>query len=370
MNPLPPDTLFWLAAIHSPAIKPKKFRHCLEFFSDIKKVFSASEQELKQAGLNANEINVIKSRDWHAIEKELQWCELSQCQVIVYDDERYPQRLKEIDDAPLLLFVRGNSELLSKPQIAIVGSRNPTVTSAETASDFARHLANAGLVITSGLAIGIDTASHKGALLFGETVAVMGAGFRHIYPSSNRKLADEIIDKGALISEFVPSEEPKAKNFPRRNRIISGLSLGVLVVEAALKSGSLITARFAAEQGREVFAIPGSIHNPLARGCHYLIKQGAKLVETAEDIVEEFRPFLEFASVPSPNISQCKTSEMTEKQRQILAKIGFEATGVDTIIARSGLTAAEVSSILLSLELESYVQTVPGGYTRSTSKTA
>jgi DNA processing protein len=260
-----------------------------------------------------------------------------------------------------VLYVRGDVGLLSKNQLAMVGSRHPTAMGVETAQQFAKQLAASGLVITSGLALGIDGASHRGALLTGKTIAVLGTGLGSIYPRTHQSLATEILEKGGtLVSEFPPASPPKAAHFPLRNRIISGLSLGVLVVEAAIRSGSLITARTALEQNREVFAIPGSIHNPLARGCHQLLRQGAKLVETVEDVLEEI------------NLQITKTTKLPLKEpvdldpqlKRVLAQIGYEATAVDAIILRSELTASEVSSMLLSLELAGYVCNAPGGYVR------
>ncbi len=223
--------------------------------------------------------------------------------LITLHDARYPTLLREIDDAPPMLFIQGDPTILNLPQIAIVGSRNPSASGRQTATDFAHFLASAGLAITSGLADGIDGAAHQGALeTKNSTLAVTGTGLDRVYPAKHRELAHRIAEQGALISELPPGTPPIPANFPRRNRIISGLSLGTLVVEAAQKSGSLITARLATEQGREVFAIPGSIHNPLARGCHALIRQGAKLVETAGDILEELAPLLGTAYQPNTPI--------------------------------------------------------------------
>jgi DNA processing protein len=248
----------------------------------------------------------------------------------------------------------------------MVGSRNPSVVGRETAHDFARNFAASGLVVTSGLAQGIDTASHEGALQGeGQTIAVFGTGLDRVYPARNRQLAHAIVEQGgALVSEYPPGVEPLAANFPRRNRIISGLSLGTLVVEAALRSGSLITARYATEQGREVFAIPGSIHNPLARGCHQLIRQGAKLVETARDVLEELAPQLRaaIAEQPAEKAAIEATPELDEEYRRLLACLEQAPSSVDQIVQRSGLTADAVSSMLLLLELQGYVISAAGGY--------
>jgi DNA processing protein len=357
------DNLYWLAATRLPEIGPVTFNRWLALFGDIKTLFSATSSDLAAAHLTPPQIYSLQHPAWHAAEKDLNWCENNHCQIISLLDPRYPKLLHEIPDKPLLLYVRGNPQLLVESQCAIVGSRHPTPAGRELAQYFAQTLVKAGLHVTSGLALGIDAASHRGALAAGgKTLAVFGTGLNCIYPASNRKLAEEIISNGALISEFSPHEPPRAKNFPRRNRIISGLSLGVLVVEAALRSGSLITARCATEQGREVFAMPGSIHNPLARGCHHLIRQGAKLVETAEDILEELGA-LQAAFSPINPIAKTKNhATLTPSERALLAQMSYDITPLDAMIMRSGLTASQVSSMLLSLELQGYVQTVRGGY--------
>jgi DNA processing protein len=248
-------------------------------------------------------------------------------------------------------------------QLAMVGSRNPTPGGVRTATDFAAHLARAGLVITSGLALGIDAASHAGALEAGQpTIAVMGTGLDRVYPGSHRELAHRIAEQGALVSEFPVGSQPRPENFPRRNRIISGLSLGTLVVEAASRSGSLISARCAADQGREVFAIPGSIHNPLARGCHALIRQGAKLVETAGDVVNELGALALAGTLQEvANPAAAEAPALDPEYATLLDAIGFDPVPVDVLVATCGLTPAEVSSMLLQLELRGFVASSPGG---------
>jgi DNA processing protein len=276
--------------------------------------------------------------------------------------------LRQIPYPPPLLFVHGDPDCLRAPQLAIVGTRNPTPPGRETAHRFAAHLAGAGLAITSGLALGIDAAAHQGALSGdGRTIAVMGTSLERVYPAKNRDLAHAIAERGALVSELPIGTPAAAENFPRRNRLISGLALGVLVVEAAARSGSLITARAALDQGREVFAIPGSIHNPLAKGCHALIRQGmAKLVETADDILEELGS-LAAAGAEKSTLSTVAPSAgaapdwLDDDYRQLLAAIGDGPAGVDLLVERCGLTAEVVSSMLLILELEGYVAAVPGG---------
>lgn len=231
--------------------------------------------------------------DWQGVEKDLRWLASPGCHMVHKTSRNYPPLLKEIHAAPFILFVQGNLARLADPQIAIVGSRNPTPVGCEIAAKFAYYFSNMGLTVTSGLALGIDGAAHKGALLgVASTIAVLGHGLDCIYPASHQELAGDILKaNGALVSEFPIGVSPLPSHFPRRNRIISGLTMGTLVVEAALKSGSLITAKLALEQGREVFAIPGSIHNPLAKGCHALIREGAKLVETTQDVLEELQGF-------------------------------------------------------------------------------
>ena len=250
------------------------------------------------------------------------------------------------------------------PQLAIVGSRNPTPGGRETAGAFARHLAGCGLTITSGLARGIDAAGHRGALAGGgATIAVCGTGADRVYPKNHESLADEIAARGALVSEFPLGTPPGRQNFPRRNRIISGLSLGTLVVEAARQSGSLITAHAALDQGREIFAIPGSVHNPLARGCHQLIRDGAKLVETAADILEELKILARLvAENPATEPGHADTStERDPDYQRLLAAIAHDVVPVDVLVERTGLTADAVSSMLLILELQGEVESAPGG---------
>ncbi len=362
MLPAQNDLPYWLAAIRLP-IGPVKVRRWVTRFSNLENLFNASCSDWQAAAISADDILALQNPDWQGVEKDLAWLQKPNHQIITQDDAAYPNLLKELNDAPLLLFVQGAVTALALPQLAIVGSRNPTATGRETAEEFAFCLAQAGLTVTSGLALGIDAASHQGALAAAKTVAVTGCGLNFIYPSSHRALAEKIIANGAIVSEFPPDTPPTAKNFPRRNRIISGLSLGVLVVEAALKSGSLITARLAAEQNREVFAIPGSIHNPLARGCHLLIQQGAKLVEKAEDILVELGALYAASKTNLEQKNSKNGVNLNQLQVSILSQIGYEATSLDTIIMRSGLTVSEVSSMLLVLELHGYVQTVSGGYT-------
>jgi DNA processing protein len=321
--------------------------------------------DLAALKINNRTANYLRNPDWDAVERDMQWAEQPGNHLLTRQDPRYPPLLATIHDPPPLLFLHGDPETLQLPQLAIVGSRNPSRFGQETAADFARHLVTAGLTITSGLAIGIDGQAHSGALAAGgKTIAVTGTGLDRVYPASQRELSHRIAESGALLSEFPTGTPPLAGNFPRRNRIISGLSVGTLVVEAAQRSGSLITARLALEQGREVFAIPGSIHNPLARGCHALIRQGAKLVETANDILEELGSLLgtlhEEPSAPTVIASQ-KCTELDSDYQQLLDCVEFDPITADQLIAESGLTAEAVSSMLLLLELEGYISSAPGG---------
>lgn len=313
--------------------------------------------------------SALKKPDWQLVEQDLLWLASPDRYVLKLDDPRYPTLLKEIPDPPPLLFVQGDINCLQDWQLAIVGSRNPSASGRDSAFEFARYLASGGLHICSGLADGIDAAAHKGALAGGgKTIAVVGTGLDRVYPAKNRELAHQIAGQGAIVSEFPLGTPPLAENFPRRNRIISGLSLGTLVVEAALRSGSLITARMAMEQGREVFAMPGSIHNPLARGCHQLIREGVKLVETAEHILEELGALAEFAQITElPTDSQQSSHPVNDdaEYQQLFEHLGFDPIHIDELISRSGLTADAVSSMLLLLELQGRVNALPGGkYTR------
>ncbi|HEY5138585.1 MAG TPA: DNA-processing protein DprA, partial [Methylococcales bacterium] len=293
------------------------------------------------------------------IDYDLSWLEQQNNGVITFNDTNYPSQLKEIADPPPVLFVRGNPDLLSLPQIAIVGSRNPSALGEETAFNFAKTLSLYGFVITSGLALGIDGASHRGALnAKGYTVAVAGTGLDRVYPARHKELATEIVNTGVMISEFPPGTTAKANHFPRRNRIISGLCQGLLVVEAARQSGSLITARMALEQNREVFAVPGSIHNPLARGCNALIREGAKLVETTQDILEELNQFYQQDEKLLPFTMQ---STLDLEQQTLLNRVMFSPTSIDHLVENTGESVEVISSMLLILELQGYLEATAGG---------
>ena len=288
---------------------------------------------------------------------------LSAAQERLLEGSQLPELLRQLKDCPQTLHAIGDPDLLYLPAIAIVGSRNPTRGGADTAYRFSQHLARAGFCIVSGLAQGIDAAAHQGALdAGGNTVAVLGHGLDRIYPRSNAALAARIAKSGALVTEYPRGTPPRKGQFPERNRLISGLSLGTLVVEAARRSGSLITARLAGEQGREVFAIPGSIHNPLARGCHRLLRQGAHLVETADDILNELAPLLEH--VMQNNDAEAVQPEPPQYDGdylKLLDALGHDPQTADELKQKSGLTIDEVSSMLLILELDGAVDALPGG---------
>jgi DNA processing protein len=344
--------------LRTPGIGSRSFLRLLETHTPAQ-LFAESAQALSTLGLKSDIINAIKNPDWPVIDYDLSWLEQKNNSIITLDDANYPPQLKEIADAPPLLFVRGNPELLALPQIAIVGSRNPSTIGQETAFSFAKTLSHYGFVITSGLALGIDAASHQGALnAKGYTIAVAGTGLDRVYPARHKELATEIVNTGAIISEFPLGTTAKANHFPRRNRIISGLCQGLLVVEAAKQSGSLITARMALEQNREVFAIPGSIHNPLARGCNALIREGAKLVETTQDILEELNQYNQQDEKLSPLTMQ---SILDLEQQTLLNRVMFSPTSIDNLVENTGKSVEVVSSMLLILELQGYLEATAGG---------
>ncbi len=353
----------WLALIRAPQIGPATFYSLLRQFTEPEAVLKAGRPALEKLGLRSETVAYLREPDWEQVEADLGWLEQPGAQILLSDDSGYPPLLKAIPDPPPLLFVLGDVAILRQKQLAIVGSRHPTPAGRETAHDFAQHLAANGVVITSGLALGIDGASHEGALAGGGlTVAVAGTGLDRVYPARHRDLAHRIGENGVLVSEFPPGTPPTASNFPRRNRIISGLSMGVLVVEAALRSGSIITARSAIEQGREVFAVPGSIHNPQARGCNSLIRQGAKLVETAADIFEELGGFATPMREELNPDHAVSDPELDSEYKRVLASIGHEPTAVDTVVQRSGLTTDAVCSMLLVLELQGLIASTSSGH--------
>ncbi|MCH8845910.1 MAG: DNA-protecting protein DprA [Proteobacteria bacterium] len=361
------DRAFWLALHRIRGLGPIGQRKLLDAFPTVKQIFSADDSTLKKTGLNKKSRASVYQPDWETIEADLVWLDMPDHHLITINDEAYPTLLREIPDPPVVLFAHGCPEVLKTIQIGMVGSRNPDTAGRKTADEFARELVYAGATVTSGLALGIDGCSHQGALnANGYTIAVTGNGLDMIYPARHKTLAEKIVDNGILVSEFSPGTKPVAANFPRRNRIISGMSTGVLVIQAALRSGSLITARYAMEQGREVFAIPGSIHNPLAKGCHTLIKQGAKLVESVNDIIEELG-FLATVVIDE-NVSRkndVKNNHYEEKldvdYKVLLDTMAYDPISVDRLIELTGLTTDSVSSMLLILELRGLVVSQAGG---------
>ena len=359
----------WLTLSLIPGLGPIKSSQLIEKFEHPSQLFSASFNELK--GIIPEKLArllVNACRD-SSIKKQLhrtqEWLQASQAHTIVTPDSHlYPNALKELPDAPVLLYVIGNSQLLSEPQLGVVGSRRPTPNGRRVARDFCEHLSRSGLVITSGMALGIDAAAHQGALgCYGATVAVLGTGVDQVYPARHKDLYQLIASQGAIVSEYPLGTKPFAGNFPRRNRILSGLSLGVLVVEAALESGSLISARLAAEQGREVFAIPGSVLNPLSRGCHKLIREGAVLVESPDDVLIELAPQLHSAMKEfSPSTPSRK--ETDPLRLKVIEVMGFDVVSADQISTLSGIPFAELSVVLTEMELDGVIESTSGGFIR------
>ncbi|MFT5675812.1 MAG: DNA processing protein [Paraglaciecola sp.] len=330
----------------------------------IDEIVFAKGEKLKSFGFSESQIHVICHPNKEYIKRSLDWLAKGPNRFLVPPcDPFYPILLNEIARPPILLYGCGNKKLLSSTQIAIVGSRNPTASGKENAKHFARSLVQCGWTVTSGLAMGIDGLSHQGALMAGgTTIAVLGTGIDQIYPRRHGELATQIIENnGTLISEFAPGTPVRPDNFPRRNRIISGLSVGTLIIEAAIKSGSLITARYALEQDREVFAVPGNIHNPLSKGCHYLIKQGAKLVESVADINEEFQNLDIWQKPKGEKKLQINTTQSLASDL-LLDSVDFEVTPLDVVAERSGIPVSQVMSRLLEYELRGLVTAVPGGY--------
>lgn len=364
---------YWLALKFIPRLAIHKKLHLVQNIG-LMKIFS-SITSLSSYKLTEKQQHAISSPDWHKIHKIINDSQLCNCDIVCFDDDEYPYLLKQIYDPPLVLFTKGNKQLLSEPQIAVVGSRGASPVGRENAFVFSNDLAQNGIVITSGLALGIDAQAHKGALASrGKTIAVVATGLDRVYPNRHKQLTHDIVDNdGLIVSEFVPGTVPKAGFFPKRNRIISGLSYGVLVVEATIKSGSLITARCAIEQNREVFAIPSSINNPQGKGCHWLIKQGAKLVEECNDIIEDLNLPIKSGLHLSLNTKQETLNLNIEEKNHhqglfndsLLDNVGYEITPIDAVVLRSKLPIDVVLTQLTILELKGLVSAVPGGYLRT-----
>lgn len=359
------DPIPWLAiaratSLHAGRLASTGVRRPTELLHE-------SRAALAALGLGGRAIESLAAPDAAAIAADARWLSGPDRRLVTWGSPDYPALLATIPDAPLVLFVEGNPAALSLPQLAIVGSRDPTPLGRDTAAWFARQLVGAGFAITSGLARGIDAAGHRGALQAGgRTVAVLGNGLDRIYPCSNAGLAREIVaGGGALVTDLPCGAPPLQQHFPRRNRIISGLSVGTLVIEAALRSGSLITARLAGDQGREVFAVPGSIHNPMARGCHRLIRQGAKLVENTDDIFAEIGAQIDglrqFARTEAVDAQEVFGRALDKDQEILLDALGFAPASIDSLVARTGFAADAVASMLLVLELEGRVAQQHGG---------
>jgi DNA processing protein len=359
----------WLRLQMTPGIGSVSGRNLLHAFGDPATIFTQSVTALNTV-VQAKQAQALLQLPpaFKAVSRlTKQWLQSEEPQhpMLVLGDPRYPRALLEIDDPPLVLYAAGSEKALAHldgaRSIAIVGSRNPTRQGLENSRAFGKALAQSSFTVVSGMALGIDAAAHRGALESSEselpTVAVVGTGLDRVYPARHRSLAHRIAAAGALVSEFAPGTPPLPPNFPLRNRIIAGLSLGTLVVEAALQSGSLITARLASEAGREVFAIPGSIHAPQAKGCHALLKQGAKLVETAQDIVEELGPGMRQAALPLGNASEVATAH----DDPLLAALGDDPVTLDALMARTGCSADALMAQLMTLELDSHVVRLPGG---------
>lgn len=354
----------WLSLTLAKGIGVTTSNQLLHQFKNPQTILACTPEELTAFGLKQDSLTSLLNPDEDQINSILDWLDKPNHHLITILDDDYPELLKSIDSAPVVLYAIGQREALGYLHFAIVGSRNPTTGGKRLAEEFATELSQSGLTVCSGLALGIDYHSHIGALRADcSTVAVLGNGLASIYPARHKKIASRIIEDGLLISEYPPNTKPSPGNFPQRNRIISGMSTGVLVVEAAKKSGSLITANYALEQGRDVFAIPGSIHNPLARGTHNLIKQGAKLVETANDIIEELAPIASLivnSSVAGVSVEN-NYDNLDDEYKLLLDSMGYEAVSIDNLVNSSGLTADAVSSMLLILELQGMIESQHGG---------
>lgn len=366
----------WLALILAPGVTWRALESLQIPPEEFPELAHRPRRRLRAAGLRPDWIDALAEPDAGRLDACLAWLEDEGHHLVAYTDSYYPPLLRRIPDPPPALFVNGRRECLLRPQVAIVGSRKATPGGLDTARDFAAGLSSAGFTVASGLALGIDGAAHAAALdAGGATVAVAGTGPDRVYPAHHRDLAHRIVADGAVVTQFTPGTGPRASHFPARNRILSGLSLGVLVVEAGEQSGSLITARCAGDQGREVFAVPGSIHNPVARGCHRLIRQGARLVESAAEVVDELGPLIgelegELRGLLDPPGAPPERekpaapggdAESDPEVARLLAALGHDPVSVDELIVRTNLTTQAVSSMLLELELQGRVASLGGG---------
>lgn len=350
--PLDVTLASWLTLSQIPGLGNEGLRKLLQAFGSPEAIFLASSAELNRIVKPAITSSITRGFDDATLAATEAWLSDPRNRILTIADAAYPQALLNIADPPLLLYTKGRTELLNAPALAIVGSRNASPQGLRNAEAFALAASDAGLCIISGMAHGIDAAAHLGGLSGkSSSIAIVGTGLDKVYPAAHRELAHRLAQDGLIVSEFPLGTPPLPANFPRRNRIISGLSLGCLVVEASLQSGSLITARMALEQGREIFAIPGSIHSPQSKGCHALIKQGAKLVESAQDVLEEL----------GNSFVNNSTFSASPLQTPLSDHIGFDPVDLDTLSQRSGLTIASLSAILLQLELDGQITALPGG---------
>lgn len=363
----------WLALLRAPQFNYFCLQKLLQQNLSIDDLFCNNVNQLTELRLHSEIIAYLKQPFWQSVDNDMECLAKVKANCIPITSEQYPFKLKQITNPPLLLFARGDSSLLSSLQIAMVGSRNPSHIGKENAVTFAYQLAQCGLTITSGLAIGIDGLCHQSALRAqGKTIAVLGTSIDQIYPKRHQELAEKMVENGLLVSEFLPKTAALAANFPRRNRIISGLSLGVVVVEATLRSGSLITARYAVEQNREVFAIPGPIHHPLSRGCHQLIQEGAKLTTSIEDILGELLLDELKGRYKDPPSEQKQTKsldcELNQKETKVLNCIDKTSTSIDQIVNRCGLPIENVISMLSNLQIAGYIIETAGGFAQKERK--
>ncbi len=366
------NTPTWLHLLNAPGLGFARIAKLLDQLEDANILLDHNHWPADLA-VPQSAANYLKQATDDDIRTELEWADKPGNHILTWDDPLYPPQLKQISDPPIVLFIKGDPQVLLLPQLAVVGSRHASQAGLNNAHSFCHDLARRGLVITSGLAAGIDTQAHQGALdAQRPTVAVMGTGINSIYPKSNQSLAKTIAEQGAVVTELPFNTPPHAHNFPRRNRIIAGLSLGTLVIEAAQKSGTLITARLAMENNRPVMAIPGSIHNPLAKGCHQLIKQGAQLVESAADIMAELTPYIEMLSDQLQNNltdlgdttlekpDDTPNIDVSDSQQHILNHLDFNPMSFDAIVEHTDMTSADVAADLLILELTGLVEKLPG----------
>jgi DNA processing protein len=364
----------WLLIARTKGLGSVKIRKLLNHFDSIENIFT--ERNFPQhLNLSPSIKEALVKPNLKSIEADLRWLEKPNNHILGIDNDLYPPLLKQTDAPPPILFITGDANVLLQPQLAVVGSRNATPVGLKNTNSFCYDLASKNLVITSGMALGVDGKAHQAAIeAGGQTIAVMGTGLDSVYPAKHKELAHQIAQNGALVSEFPTGTKPHAHNFPRRNRIICGLSLGTLVIEAGMQSGTLITARQTMEINRPVMAIPGSIHSPMAKGCHALIKQGAKLVESAGEILEELTPLAQSLSLQikeklskldeetEKTINKPHKKKIIDEHQLVLDNIMYDSTPLDEIITKSGLTAQDISSVLLILELDDKIKALPGAH--------